>query len=84
VALSEWPVSGAVIGYLRLRGRPAGAGLAAAKAGIASFMPEVALGLYPWTIVVDHVERRAALTSVDAFSEADAAALRARLARPRP
>ena len=42
-------------------------------------MPETAVGLYPWTIVVDHRERRAALTSLDAFPEAEAVALRERL-----
>lgn len=76
---SDWPASGGVIGYFGYEVGRKGAGLPAAKAGTTAFMPEVALGLYPWTIVVDHVERRAALTSLEAFSEADALALRARL-----
>src|SRR6187402_500891 len=52
-----WPVSGAVIGYFGYElGRPV-SGLAQAKAGAAAFMPETAMALYPWTVVVDHVER---------------------------
>ncbi len=75
----DWPVSGAAIGYFGYEaGRP-GAGLARDKAGTRPFMPEVAIGLYPWTIVVDHVERRAALTSFATFSDDEALRLRERL-----
>jgi len=74
-----WPVSGAVIGYLGYELGRAVAGLPPAKADAAAFMPEAALGLYPWTVVVDHVERRAALTSLDSFPLAQAEALRDRL-----
>jgi para-aminobenzoate synthetase component 1 len=42
-------------------------------------MPEAALGLYPWTIVVDHAEKRAALTSLESFPDGEALALRERL-----
>ena len=74
-----WPVSGAVIGYFGYELGRAVAGLPPAKADAAAFMPEAALGLYPWTVVVDHVERRAALTSLDSFPLAQAEALRDRL-----
>src|SRR6185436_15367386 len=74
---AEWPVAGAVIGYFGYEvGRSAG-GLAPAKPRTSRFMPEVALGLYPWTIVVDHELRRAALTSLESYSDENAAALRA-------
>jgi para-aminobenzoate synthetase component 1 len=78
-AAAAWPVSGAVIGYFGYEvGRRAG-GLAPAKPGTTRFMPEVALGLYPWTIVVDHEQGRAALTSLESFGEEEAIAMRARL-----
>ena len=85
-ASREWPVNGAVMGYIGYEVGRAVAGLAPAKPGTTPFMPEVALGLYPWTVVIDHVERRAALTSLDSFPESEAEALRARLlaAVPRP
>ena len=77
----DWPLAGAAIGYFGYEaGRPA-AGLARQKEGAARFMPEMAVGLYPWTLVIDHVERRAAITSVAHFPEAEAAALRERLLR---
>src|SRR6185369_10927707 len=44
----EWPVSGGVIGYFGYEAGRASAGLAADKANTASFMPDVALGLYAW------------------------------------
>ena len=73
---SPWPVSGGVIGYVGYEaGREAG-GLPPAKPGTSPFMPDAALGLYPWTVVVDHAERRAALTSLASFPEAEALALR--------
>jgi para-aminobenzoate synthetase component I len=81
-----WPVSGAAIGYFGYEvGRPA-AGLPADKAGTTPFMPEVAVGLYPWTLVVDHVGRCAAITSLDSVPESEVRALRDRLlaARERP
>jgi para-aminobenzoate synthetase component 1 len=76
---SEWPVNGGVIGYVGYETGRAVAGLAPEKAGTEPFMPEVALGLYAWTVVIDHVARRAALTSLDSFGEAEAVALHARL-----
>jgi len=42
-------------------------------------MPEVAMGLYRWTIVVDHVDARAALTSTSSFPDEEARRLRERL-----
>jgi para-aminobenzoate synthetase component I len=75
----DWPVSGAAIGYFGYEAGRAAAGLSREKPGTRPFMPEVAFGLYPWTIVVDHVERRAVLTSLARFSEEDAFALRERL-----
>ena len=42
-------------------------------------MPEAAVGLYAWTVVVDHAQRRAALTSLASFPDAEAEALRDRL-----
>jgi para-aminobenzoate synthetase component 1 len=74
-----WPVSGAAIGYFGYEvGRPV-AGLAPRKAGTTPFMPEVAIGLYPWTLVVDHVEKRAALTSLASVAEIEMIRLRDRL-----
>jgi para-aminobenzoate synthetase component 1 len=79
-------VSGAALGYFGYEVGRAAAGLPRDKPGTTAFMPDVAVGLYPFTVVVDHVERRAAITSLDSFSAADAAALRQRLlaAPPRP
>ncbi|HET7729009.1 MAG TPA: aminodeoxychorismate synthase component I [Usitatibacter sp.] len=74
-----WPVSGAAIGYFGYEVGRGWAGLAPDKAGTTPFMPETAMGLYPWTVVVDHVERRAALTSLDSFPAAEARAVRERL-----
>jgi para-aminobenzoate synthetase component 1 len=68
-----WPVAGAAIGYFGYELGRESAGLAAEKSGTAAFMPEVALGLYPWTLVIDHAERRAALTSFESFGEEEAA-----------
>ncbi len=78
-ASREWPVNGAVMGYIGYEAGRAIGGLPPAKPGTTPFMPEVALGLYPWTVVIDHVERRAALTSLDSFAASEAEALRARL-----
>jgi para-aminobenzoate synthetase component 1 len=74
-----WPVSGAVIGYFAYELGRGVAHLPPLKAGTVPFMPDAALGLYPWTVVVDHVERRAALTSLASFAEHEAAALRDRI-----
>ena len=60
-----WPVAGAAIGYYAY--------------GSSGFMPAAAIGLYAWTVVVDHREKRAAITSLDSFSESEAGALRHRL-----
>lgn len=74
-----WPVSGAAIGYFGYElGRPF-AGLAMRREGEAPFMPEIAMGLYGWTIVVDHVEKRAAITSLASVAGEEVAALRQRL-----
>jgi para-aminobenzoate synthetase component 1 len=75
----QWPVSGAAIGYFGYEAGRGAAGLARDKPGTRPFMPEVAMGLYRWTIVVDHVEGRAALTSTASFSEEEAKRLRERL-----
>jgi para-aminobenzoate synthetase component 1 len=37
------------------------------------------MGLYPWTVVIDHRERRAAITSLESFGEDDARRLREQL-----
>ncbi len=57
-----WPTAGAAIGYFGYESR--------------GFMPQVAVGLYPWTVVVDHEEKRAAITSLESFGEGDARELR--------
>jgi para-aminobenzoate synthetase component 1 len=72
-------VSGAAIGYFGYEAGRAVAGLPADKAGTVPFMPEVAVGLYPWTVVIDHRDQRAALTSLASFPEGEARALRDRL-----
>ena len=74
-----WPVSGAAIGYFAYEAGRLCAGLVHDKPGTESFMPEVALALYPWTVVVDHGERRAAITSLDSFPDSAARALREQL-----
>jgi len=76
---SPWPVSGGVFGYFGYEAGRGAAGLARQKAQTAAFMPDVALGLYPWTIVVDHQERTAAITSLSSVTEAEVATLRERL-----
>src|SRR5512140_3011810 len=64
-----WPASGAASGYFGYELGREGAGLAPEKRATTAFMPEVAMALYPWTLVVDHAERRAALTSFESFPE---------------
>jgi para-aminobenzoate synthetase component 1 len=80
-----WPVSGAAMGYFGYEvGRPV-ARLAARKPATSPFMPEVALGLYAWTVVIDHAERRAAITSLASVGDDEVAAIRDRLlAAPAP
>ena len=80
----SWPVSGAAIGYFGYEVGRGSAGLPRDKPATTAFMPEVAMALYPWTVVVDHVERRAAITSLDSFPAEAAAALRARLLAAAP
>jgi para-aminobenzoate synthetase component I len=74
-----WPLAGAAIGYFGYEAGRRAAGLPAQKPGTTRFMPEVAFGLYPWTVVIDHVARRAALTSMAHFPQAEAEALRERM-----
>jgi para-aminobenzoate synthetase component 1 len=78
-AAPDWLLAGGAIGYLGYELGRAGAGLPSAKAGTAAFMPEAAVGLYDWTVVIDHAEQRAALTSLDSFTDGEAQALRDRL-----
>ena len=81
---APWPVAGAAIGYLGYEmGRPL-AGLATRKAGTTPFMPAAAFGLYPWTVVIDHLDARAALTSLADFPEDEALAVRELLLRASP
>ena len=75
----RWPVSGAAIGYFGYEAGRGAAGLARDKAGTQPFMPEVAMGLYRWTIVVDHFEGCAALTSTASFPDEEALRIRERL-----
>ncbi|APV51317.1 hypothetical protein BWI17_17465 [Betaproteobacteria bacterium GR16-43] len=83
-AAGSWPIAGGAIGYFGYELGRRFAKLPAIKAGTTPLLPEAAIGLYAWTIVIDHQERRAAITSLDAFSDADAAALRQRLLAPPP
>jgi len=78
-AHGTWPVAGAAIGFFGYEVGRGAAGLPADKPATTPFMPEVAVALYAWTVVVDHVERRAAITSLANYSDADAGALRERL-----
>src|SRR5690606_1451498 len=72
----EWPAGGAVLGYFGYEAGRGAARLPADKAGTQAFMPEVEVGLYPWTIVVDHERRRAAITSLESTPDADVGRLR--------
>jgi para-aminobenzoate synthetase component 1 len=81
---TAWPIAGGAIGYLGYEMGRGAAKLPAEKAGTTAFMPEAAVGLYAWTVVVDHAERRAALTSLASFPDAQAAAIRDRLLAGEP
>jgi para-aminobenzoate synthetase component I len=74
-----WPVSGAALGYFGYEVGRAVGGLAAGKPGTSAFMPEVAVGLYAWTVVIDHVAQRAAITSLASVGADEVAAVRERL-----
>jgi para-aminobenzoate synthetase component 1 len=82
-ATAQWPVSGGVIGYFGYEAGREAAGLSPDKAGTAPFMPDVALGLYAWTVVVDHAAQRAAITSLASVGEDEVLALRERLLEAR-
>ena len=79
----DWPVAGGVFGYFGYEAGRAWAGLPARKDGVSPFMPDVALGLYAWTIVIDHASQRAAITSLASVPQADVEALRASLVAAR-
>ena len=80
----SWPIAGGAIGYFGYELGRAGAGLPAEKPDTLPFMPEAAVGLYAWTVVVDHAEKRAALTSLASYPDADAHALREMLLAGEP
>lgn len=84
MADEAWPAAGAAIGYLGYELGRSVAHLPTQKPGTAAFMPEAAIGLYAWTIVVDHQERRAALTSLATFPDEEAIALRDRILAGEP
>jgi len=75
----DWPLAGGALGYFGYELGRAGAKLPEAKAGTVPFMPEAAFGLYPWTVVIDHKRKRAAITSLDDYPEEEALGLRDRL-----
>jgi para-aminobenzoate synthetase component 1 len=76
---TEWPVAGGAIGYLGYELGRSAAKLSPEKPGTEPFMPEAAFGLYAWTVVIDHAERRAALTSLASFPDEAATVIRDRL-----
>ncbi|QJR14906.1 aminodeoxychorismate synthase component I [Usitatibacter palustris] len=79
-----WPIAGGAIGYFGYELGRAGAGLPRDKPGAWALMPEAAMGLYAWTVVIDHVERRAAITSLDSFTDGEAQAIRDKLLSGEP
>lgn len=73
---AAWPVAGGAIGYLGYELGRGVARLPPAKDGTPDFMPEAAVGLYAWTVVVDHARKRAAITSLASLSDDEAQAVR--------
>jgi para-aminobenzoate synthetase component 1 len=78
-AVSPLPFAGGLIGYFGYELGRGGAGLPPEKPGTRALLPELAVGRYPWAIVIDHEDQRAVLASLDHFSGHDAEALRDRV-----